>query len=66
MAKFKAVRRAMQDRHLTYGKLSKITGFSVGRMCGAVNGRPASDKVRRSMAMALEMSYEALWTERAD
>lgn len=56
----------MRDRRMTYKDLAKITGFSVGRLCGAVNGRPASDKVRRSMALALGMDYKALWTERAD
>lgn len=65
MAKFVHAKRAMKDRRLTYKKLSKITGFSVGRLCGAVNGRPVSDKVRRSMALALGMDYDALWTEEA-
>jgi hypothetical protein len=65
MAKFIHARKAMRDRRITYKDLSKMTGFSVGRLCGAVNGRPASDKVRRSMALALGMDYDALWTEQA-
>ena len=52
MAKFIHARKAMKDRGVTYKKLSELTGFSVSRLCGAVNGRPASDKVRRSMALA--------------
>jgi hypothetical protein len=63
MAKSIRAKKAMRDRHLTYREISKITGFSVGRLCGAVNGRPVSDKVRRSMALALGMDYDALWTD---
>lgn len=63
MAKYKNVRVAMVMRDLTYAKLSKITGFSASRISDAVNGtRPVADKVRRSIAMALGMSYEWLWT----
>lgn len=65
MAKFIHARKAMKDRGVTYKKLSELTGFSVSRLCGAVNGRPASDKVRRSMALALGMDYDALWSEKA-
>ncbi|MFZ0946135.1 MAG: hypothetical protein WB930_13780 [Syntrophobacteraceae bacterium] len=64
MAKFIYARKAMRARRITYRDLSKITGFSVGRLCAAVNGRPASDKVRRSMALALGMAYDVLWTEK--
>jgi hypothetical protein len=66
MAKFIQVKKTMRDRRLRYKDLSKITGFSVGRLCGAVNGRPVSDKVKRSVALALGLDYAALWTGQED
>lgn len=62
MAKFKEVRKAVKRRGLTYAELSEMTGFSVSRISDAVNGRRVAEKVKRSIAMALEEPYEQLWS----
>jgi lambda repressor-like predicted transcriptional regulator len=63
MAKFNQVKDAMKAANITYKDLSRLTGFSVSRLCNAVNGRPASEKVKRSIALALGVAYESLWVE---
>lgn len=62
MTKFTTVRKVMRDQRLTYFDLKRATGYSVDRLCAAVNGRRVSDKVKRSIAMALGKPYETLWS----
>lgn len=63
MTRFSRARQAMRDSKVRYKDLSVLTGFSVSRLCNAVNGRPASEKVKRSMALALGVPFEELWIE---
>lgn len=61
---FREVRKAVIDSDFTYEDLAKITGFSTNRISLAINGHKVSDKVKRSLALALGRSYEELWKEK--